>query len=152
MLRYALVGITLCLSVNHSIAQEANDEGLKFFEQKIRPVLNQHCYSCHSVWLMGADNLAQFHHWQRWQEIAHLVPVAVIDRPGSTLKAVNSRAGHYFSRFRYGETEARLLARARTPAFIFLHGRRSDISSTELRRAGAGLFSGVSASIGQPAL
>ena len=48
MLRYALVGITLCLSVNHSIAQEANDEGLKFFEQKIRPVLNQHCYSCHS--------------------------------------------------------------------------------------------------------
>ena len=48
MLRYALVGITLCLSVNHSIAQEANDEGLKFFEQKIRPVLSQHCYSCHS--------------------------------------------------------------------------------------------------------
>jgi len=114
--------------------------------------LTRRCPGVDFVWLMGADNLAQFHHWQRWQEIAHLVPVAVIDRPGSTLKAVNSRAGHYFSRFRYGETEARLLARARTPAFIFLHGRRSDISSTELRRAGAGLFSGVSASIGQPAL
>ncbi len=48
MLRYALVGITLCLFVTPSFAQETNEEGLKFFEQKIRPVLNQHCYSCHS--------------------------------------------------------------------------------------------------------
>ncbi len=27
----------------------ADDEGVRFFEQKIRPVLVQHCYSCHSV-------------------------------------------------------------------------------------------------------
>lgn len=32
----------------HSNAQETKDDGLKFFEQKIRPLLNQHCYSCHS--------------------------------------------------------------------------------------------------------
>ncbi len=29
-------------------AQATNEEGVKFFEQKIRPVLAQHCYSCHS--------------------------------------------------------------------------------------------------------
>ncbi len=34
---------------------------------------------------MGADNLASFHRWQRWREIAQNFPIAIIDRPGSTL-------------------------------------------------------------------
>ena len=34
------------------------------------------------VWLMGADNLAQFHRWKDWREIAHEMPIAVIARPG----------------------------------------------------------------------
>lgn len=32
------------------------------------------------VWLMGADNLAQFHRWKKWQQIFAEVPVAVFDR------------------------------------------------------------------------
>jgi nicotinate-nucleotide adenylyltransferase len=114
--------------------------------------LTRRCPGVDFVWLMGADNLAQFHRWQHWQDIANLVPVAVIDRPGSTLKAAHSPAGHWLARYRYAENEARLLAHARTPAFIFLHGRRSSTSSTELRNAGAGLQASRPASIGQPAL
>lgn len=114
--------------------------------------LTRRCPGVDFVWLMGADNLAQFHRWQHWREIANLVPVAVIDRPGSTLKAVHSRAGQFLARYRYSENEARLLARARTPAFIFLHGRRSETSSTELRRAGVELSSTQPASIGQSPL
>lgn len=34
------------------------------------------------VWLMGGDNLAQFHRWRHWRRIARLVPIAVIGRPG----------------------------------------------------------------------
>jgi nicotinate-nucleotide adenylyltransferase len=41
---------------------------------------------------MGADNLRQFHLWRHWRDIADLTPVAVVDRPGSTLKATSSRA------------------------------------------------------------
>lgn len=48
MLRYMLSSLFFCLPMVHSNAQETKDDGLKFFEQKIRPVLNQHCYSCHS--------------------------------------------------------------------------------------------------------
>lgn len=114
--------------------------------------LTRRCPGVDFVWLMGADNLAQFHRWQHWQDIANLVPVAVIDRPGSTLKAAHSRAGHWLARYRYAEHEARLLAQAQTPAFIFLHGRRSATSSTELRNAGAGLQASAPASIGQKAL
>ena len=42
---------------------------------------------------MGADNLAGLDHWKRWRDLISLVPIAVIDRPGSTLKSVQSRAG-----------------------------------------------------------
>ncbi len=101
--------------------------------------LTRRCPGIHFVWLMGADNLRQFHRWQRWQEIAHMVPIAVIDRPGSTLSAANSRAGQFLSRSRFSENEGRLLATAQAPAFMFLHGQRSETSSTDLRRSGAGL-------------
>ncbi len=43
------------------------------------------------VWLMGADNLRQFHHWRHWRAIADLTPIAVVDRPGSTLRAMPAR-------------------------------------------------------------
>ena len=34
------------------------------------------------IWLMGADNLAQFHRWRDWRRIAALVPIAVVDPSG----------------------------------------------------------------------
>ena len=46
----------------------------------------------HFVWIMGADNLATFHRWRGWRSIAQLMPIAVIDRPGWTLRATHSRA------------------------------------------------------------
>lgn len=33
------------------------------------------------LWLMGADNLHQFHRWHAWREIARLVPIVVLARP-----------------------------------------------------------------------
>jgi nicotinate-nucleotide adenylyltransferase len=97
------------------------------------------CHGVRFVWIMGADNLAGFHRWQHWRDIAELVPIAVIDRPGSTLKAVNGRAGAWLAPHRIDETDASLLPLARPPAFTFIHARRSDLSSTELRLSGAGL-------------
>jgi nicotinate-nucleotide adenylyltransferase len=87
------------------------------------------------VWLMGADNLRQFHLWRHWRDIADLLPIAVIDRPGSTLNAMSSRAAAALSRWRVPERDARLLADLPPPAFLFLHGPRSDLSSTRLRRS-----------------
>ena len=40
------------------------------------------------VWLMGADNLAQFHRWKSWRRIAVRVPIAVIDRPPESFRAL----------------------------------------------------------------
>ena len=93
----------------------------------------------HFVWIMGADNLAGFHRWQRWKEITKLVPIVVIDRPRSTLRGAASRAAKYLGFNRVPERDAALLPYMKKPAFMFVHGPRSDLSSTELREKGQGL-------------
>lgn len=85
------------------------------------------------VWLMGADNLAQFHRWRNWQGIAAALPIAVIDRPSDSLRALASPAAHALSRFRHTEELAPRLADLRAPAWIFLRGMKSPLSSTLLR-------------------
>jgi nicotinate-nucleotide adenylyltransferase len=92
--------------------------------------------SVHFVWIMGADNLRQFHRWRHWRLIADLVPIVVVDRPGSTLSAAFGQAGAALAPWRVPERDAARFAALRPPALLFLHGRRSTLSSTALRRAG----------------
>jgi nicotinate-nucleotide adenylyltransferase len=87
------------------------------------------------VWIMGADNLRNFHRWQRWREIVLTVPIAVIDRPGSTLSFLSSVVAKTFDYARVDEGDAPILARMRAPAWTFIHGPRSLLSSTALRKA-----------------
>lgn len=87
----------------------------------------------HFVWIMGADNLATFHRWQHWRDIAATVPFAVVDRPGWRLTAMASPAARAFARYRIDEAEAGSLATRSTPAWTFLTTRLCSLSSTELR-------------------
>ncbi|MGO4527300.1 nicotinate-nucleotide adenylyltransferase [Microvirga sp. 2MCAF35] len=86
------------------------------------------------VWIMGADNLASFHRWRGWRRIAGMMPMAVIDRPGWTLKATRSRSATTLSSSRISEAEAPALPGLVPPAWVFLHGPRSHLSSTQLRQ------------------
>ena len=90
------------------------------------------------VWIMGADNLRDFHRWQRWREIATTFPIAVIDRPGATLSYLSSIMAKTFDYARVDEDDAPALARKRPPAWTFIHGPRSSLSSTAIRNAGGG--------------
>ncbi len=85
------------------------------------------------VWIMGADNLASFHRWQNWQRIAMTFPIAVVDRPGSTLSYLSSQMAKTFDYARVDESDAALLPYLAAPAWTFLHGPRSPLSSTALR-------------------
>lgn len=97
--------------------------------------LKRRCPGVHFIWLMGADNFRAFDRWQRWRDIARLVPIAVIDRPGFTLTALHGRAAEALAPYRRDETDGVLLATAAPPAILFLHGPRSPMSSTALREA-----------------
>jgi nicotinate-nucleotide adenylyltransferase len=85
------------------------------------------------VWIMGADNLAQFHRWQNWQRIASEVPMAVIDRPPQSFRALAAPAAQALARFRVPENQAGRLADRRPPAWVFLTGLKLNLSSTGLR-------------------
>lgn len=97
--------------------------------------LRQRCSGVKFVWLMGADNLVQLHRWQRWRDIARAMPIAVIDRPGSTLRAASAPAAQALRSYRVAESDAKLLPGLAAPAFVFIHGRRSKLSSSALRNA-----------------
>ncbi|MCW6507021.1 nicotinate-nucleotide adenylyltransferase [Lichenifustis flavocetrariae] len=105
------------------------------FTVDVLQTLVRRCPGVHFVWIMGADNLANFPRWQRWTTIARTVPIAVVDRPGSTLRSRQGGAGVYLGRWQRPEQAASRLALAKPPAFAFLHGPRSPQSSTALREA-----------------
>ncbi|OIQ92532.1 putative nicotinate-nucleotide adenylyltransferase [mine drainage metagenome] len=88
------------------------------------------------VWLMGADNLAQFPRWERWEQIFHRVPIAVFDRSPYSFQALAGKAGTRFRSSRRPPRRARLLAADPPPAWVFLHQRRHPASATALRRQG----------------
>ncbi|MFC3220062.1 nicotinate-nucleotide adenylyltransferase [Tianweitania populi] len=92
----------------------------------------------HFVWIMGADSLASFHRWERWRAIAMTFPIAVIDRPGATLSFLSSVMAKTFAHAREDETDSEVLASRRAPAWTFLHGPRSTLSSTALRAQAKG--------------
>jgi nicotinate-nucleotide adenylyltransferase len=85
------------------------------------------------VWLMGADNLADFHRWRTWPEIFALMPIAVFNRPGYRLKARASKAARRFSDFYVDESDAAGLVLLEPPAWTILSHPLSSLSSTALR-------------------
>ena len=85
------------------------------------------------VWIMGADNLAQFHRWKDWRRIAAEVPIAVIDRPPQSFRALAAPAAQALTRYRLPEKEAARLPDQRAPAWVFLTGMKLSLSSTALR-------------------
>lgn len=90
------------------------------------------------VWLMGADNLATLHRWQKWREIMRRVPVAVVNRPGASMAAMSSPAARAFAAARRPEEQAGAIADAQAPAWVFLHAPLNPLSSTQLRTASRG--------------
>ncbi|MEP5631494.1 MAG: nicotinate-nucleotide adenylyltransferase [Tateyamaria sp.] len=89
------------------------------------------------VWLMGADNLAQLHHWQDWEWIMDHVPVGVLARPGDRISARLSRAARLYAPYRITGRASQMLARADAPAWCFVNVPMSGQSSSAIRAAGS---------------
>jgi nicotinate-nucleotide adenylyltransferase len=95
--------------------------------------LLRRCRGVHFVWIMGADNLRSFHRWQRWRDIAARVPIAVVDRLGPSLYAIAGTAGQALAHARVPDSAALSLPGRAPPAWVYLHGLKSPLSSTALR-------------------
>ena len=106
--------------------------GTKYSSDTIVWLLNE-CPGVRFVWVMGADNLKYFHRWKNWREIFTMLPIAVVDRGGISLSAASGAAAMRFARARLPETRAMTLPVHQPPAWVYLHGVKSALSSTALR-------------------
>ena len=88
------------------------------------------------VWLMGADNLAQFHRWQDWTWIMENVPVGVLARPGDRISARMSPAARLYRHYRISGRASQLLGLATAPAWCFVNVAMTAQSSTAIRSGG----------------
>ncbi|QIE41577.1 nicotinate-nucleotide adenylyltransferase [Rhodobacteraceae bacterium SC52] len=88
------------------------------------------------TWLMGADNLATVHLWERWPSIFAQVPVGVVARPGDALPTRLTRAARLYRKSRLRASQSHMLGAAIAPAWCYLRGPLVDLSSTEIRARG----------------
>lgn len=88
------------------------------------------------VWLMGADNLAQFHRWQDWRWIMGTVPVGVLARPGDRISARMSPAARIYRDAQLPGRASRLLGQAEAPTWCFVNLPMVDQSSSAIRAGG----------------
>ncbi len=85
------------------------------------------------VWLMGADNLVQIEHWERWHHIFDTLSIAIFDRPNYSLRAGVSKAARRYRLYRVDEGAAHRIAKQKPPAWVFVHIRLNPLSATDLR-------------------
>ncbi|MGB7242497.1 MAG: nicotinate-nucleotide adenylyltransferase [Sulfitobacter sp.] len=109
--------------------------GTRYTAQTLR-VLRQRYIGVRFVWLMGADNLAQFHKWQDWRQIMDTVPVGVLARPGDRISARMSRAATLYQNYRISAWASHLLAQSNAPAWCFVNVPMLALSSSAIRAQG----------------
>ena len=86
------------------------------------------------IYLIGADNLLNFHTWYKWEEIFQLMPIAVFDRPKYKNISLSSRSSKKFRKFRYLEKLSKRLPFLKPPAWIYFHGKQNYAKSSLIRR------------------
>jgi nicotinate-nucleotide adenylyltransferase len=87
------------------------------------------------IWLMGSDNLAQFHRWRQWRRIARMVPIAVIARPGYDRLSHAVRVMGWLRHFVRPVGQSREWTGWRPPALVLLRFRPDSRSATQARLA-----------------
>ena len=85
------------------------------------------------IWLMGEDTLSDFHRWKNWRDLAALVPIAVLSRPGYDGAARAACAMGWLNGFVHPQSQAKEWTDWSAPAVLLLRLPPDPTSSTSLR-------------------
>lgn len=120
----------------HNKAMRVSDieqrAGIQYTIDLVR-LVRAHCAEAQLVWIMGSDSLLNLHHWRDWESLAHLIPFAVVARPGATLSARTSHFARKYADFRLPRRAAKLLPGREAPAWTYLTAPLNHESSTAIR-------------------
>jgi nicotinate-nucleotide adenylyltransferase len=106
--------------------------GTRFTVDTVRKLKRR--YPAHQfIWLLGSDNLPNFHFWRDWRGLAREVPIAVIRRPGYDSAAHAARAMGWLRRFVHPSSQARQWTDWSAPAIFFLRLPPDPTSATAIR-------------------
>ncbi len=87
----------------------------------------------HFVWIMGADSFRDLDRWKRWSHIVGTLPLAVLARPGYSMRALGSQAANRYAKNRVRNEQAGVLAKRKAPAWVFVSMPLRKESSTAIR-------------------
>jgi nicotinate-nucleotide adenylyltransferase len=86
------------------------------------------------VWIMGADSFRDLDRWKNWTRIVGALPLAVLARPGYSVRALGSQAANRYARNRVTNERAGLLAKHKAPAWVFVSMPLRTESSSAIRK------------------
>ncbi len=96
--------------------------------------IQNHYKNIKFFWLMGADNLINFHKWQKWREIFNDISVVIFKRHGYNNKALNSITQKTFSEFQILSNSINKNQFLNLPSWSWVNNKEIKISSTEIRK------------------
>ncbi len=105
----------------------------KYSYQTIK-YLNTHYKNIKFVWLMGADNLINFHKWQNAFKIFNEIPIVVFRRYGYNEKALKSYTSNFYKNFKINSKNINFESFYKLPAWTIIPNKEVKISSTEIRK------------------
>lgn len=109
--------------------------GTRYTAETLRAMM-QHYHGVRFVWLMGADNLTEFHRWEHWRWIMQTVPIGILARPGDRSAARHSRAAAQFRDARLPARASGLLGQCQAPCWCFVNVPMINLSSSDIRARG----------------
>ena len=95
--------------------------------------LNGHYKNIKFFWLMGADNLINFHKWQNAKKIFNEIPIVVFRRYGYNEKALKSYISNFYKNFKLINKKIDAKNFDKLPAWTIIQNKEIKISSTEIR-------------------
>lgn len=96
--------------------------------------IQNHYKNIKFFWLMGADNLINFHEWQNWRKIFKNISIVIFKRHSYNNKALNSIATKTFSEFKVNANPIDQVFFKKLPSWTLINNREVKISSTEIRK------------------
>ena len=123
------------ISKNHPIKIKEIEKKIKskYSYQTIK-YLNQNYNNINFMWLMGADNLINFHKWQNANKIFKEIPIVVFRRYGYNEKALKSYTSNLYKNFKLDSKNINIEKFNNLPAWTIIKNKEIKISSTEIRK------------------
>ena len=128
--------ITLNFPIN--VKEIEKDISSDYSYKTISYILN-HYKNIKFFWLMGADNLINFHKWEKWQKILNDMSIVIFKRHGYNNKALKSITAQKYKNSRINYSKFKLDDFNIVPSWLFVENKEIKISSTEIRNQRAKL-------------